>query len=133
MTTREDNPKDWFFLGAERLRGADALFKAEGITYLGIEALHEAIERYLKGYLVSRAAPIERTHDLSRLLERAMTFDPEFESYTLLADDLTQRFWAQHYPGGDLTDVGADYAALRKTAGDLIALVLALVPQMDRK
>jgi len=38
----------------DRLRGADILHRAEGVTYLGVEALHEAVERYLKGYLVSR-------------------------------------------------------------------------------
>jgi hypothetical protein len=47
MKTREDNPADWFLLAAERLRGADALYKLEGVTFLGIEALHEAVERYL--------------------------------------------------------------------------------------
>jgi len=134
MTTREDNPQDWFLFGADRLRGADVLFQAQGVTYLGIEALHEAaVERYLKGYLVSKEQKLERTHDLARLLERAMAFDDGFEPYTLLADDLTQRFRAQHYPGGDLTDVGADYEALRKKAGDLIDLILKLTPQKHSK
>lgn len=44
MKTREDNPHDWFFLAAERLRMADTLRKQEGITYTGVELLHEAVE-----------------------------------------------------------------------------------------
>ncbi len=128
MKTREDNPADWFLLAASRLRGADVLRKAEGVTLLGIEALHEAVERYLKGYLVFKGWKLERIHDLSRLIECATYYDQAFQQYALLADTLTQQFWAQHYPGGDLTEVGADYDDLRKQAGELIALILASVP-----
>ena len=61
-----------------------------------------------------------------------MRFDSHFERFRLLSDDLTQRFWAQHYPG-DLTDVGADYEALRQTAGDLINLIVKLATREDSK
>lgn len=128
MKTREDNPADWFLLAAERLRGADALYKLEGVTFLGVEALHEAVERYLKGYLVSKGWKLERIHDLSRLIECAANHDQVFEQYELLADTLTQQFWAQHYPGGDLEDVGSDYEVLRQQAGEMVALILASVP-----
>ena len=128
MITREDNPHDWFLLAADRLRGARVLFEAEGVTYLGIEALHEAVERYLKGYLVAQGGTIERTHDLARLLECAIGFDPRLAKYALLADALTQQFWAQHYPGGDLTDVGADYELLSKEASELADVILTSVP-----
>ena len=130
MTTKEDNPYDWFFLGADRLKGAQALFKAEGVTYLGIEALHEAVERYLKGYLVSKGETLERTHDLSRLLEQVLPFHPDFERFTQLTDALTQQFWAQHYPGGDLSDVGSDYPVLSKQAEELIDLIVNLIPPL---
>ena len=128
MKTREDNPADWFLLAAERLRGADALYKLEGVTFLGVEALHEAVERYLEGYLISSGWKLERIHDLSRLLECAANYDQVFEQYALLADTLTQQFWAQHYPGGDLEDVGSDYDELRQQAGEMIDLILASVP-----
>ncbi len=52
MKTDEKHPADWFSLGAERLRATDSLRKAEGITFSGIELLQEAVERYLKGYLI---------------------------------------------------------------------------------
>jgi HEPN domain-containing protein len=132
MKTREDNPADWFFLAADRLRGADVLRQAEGVTFLGIEALHEAVERYLKGYLVFKGWELERIHDLSRLIECASNYDQVFQQYTLLADTLTQQFCAQHYPGGDLTEVGADYDKLRQQAGELIALILAAVPSASQ-
>ena len=85
MKTREDNPKDWFMLAEDRLRGADILYAAEGVTYLGVEALHEAVERYLKGFLISRGWRIERTHELSYLVDCAVKFEERFSTAGPLA------------------------------------------------
>jgi HEPN domain-containing protein len=112
MITREDNPDDWFTLARDRLRGADTLYRTDGVTFLGIEALHEAVERFLKGYLVARGWKTERTHNLSHLLDQAIPFDPAFKSYADLTESLTDQFWAQHYPGGDLEGFGSNYDEL---------------------
>jgi hypothetical protein len=40
-----------------------------------------------------------------------------------LAQSLTEQFWAQHYPGDDLSEVGFDYPELRQMAGELIGLI----------
>jgi HEPN domain-containing protein len=127
MTTREDNPDDWFLLAADRLRGADLLHAHGGVTYLGVEALHEAMERYLKGFLVARGQRIERTHNLGQLLTAAAAIDIRFRDFASLAEVLTQQFWAQHYPGGDLAGVGDDYPELRRQAGELVGLIEAAV------
>jgi divalent metal cation (Fe/Co/Zn/Cd) transporter len=54
MKTDEKRPADWFSLGAERPKATNSLRKAEGITFSGIELLQEAVERYLKGYLIAK-------------------------------------------------------------------------------
>jgi len=76
---------------------------------------------------VSRSWRLERTHDLRKLIEEACQFDPAFNKFTDLANSLTEQFWAQHYPGDDLADVGSDYDDLRRQAGDLIQLILASI------
>ncbi|HOX04721.1 MAG TPA: hypothetical protein P5555_21230 [Candidatus Paceibacterota bacterium] len=40
----------------------------------------------------------------------------------------TAQFWAQHYPGGDLTEVGADYDQLRHDVGEMVDLILSKPP-----
>jgi HEPN domain-containing protein len=124
LKTEESNPLDWFLLAKERLEKADALFKQFGASYTGVELLQEAVERYLKGYLVSKGWKLERIHDLNRLVEAAAAFDPSFAHFAELAHSLTEQFWEQHYPGGDLTEVGSDYDYLRRQAGELIAVIL---------
>jgi hypothetical protein len=42
---------------------------------------------------------------------------------------LTRDFFAQHYPGGDWTDLGKNYELLRRQTGELIELIKQNVPQ----
>lgn len=74
MRTSEDDPQDWFLLAADRLRIADLARRHEGVTFSGVELLQEAVERYLKGYLISQGWQLERTHDLGRLVEAASSY-----------------------------------------------------------
>lgn len=123
MITDETNPQDWFLLAKERLAAADALRKAIGPSLSGVELLQEALERFLKGYLIGRGWPLRKIHNLSHLLDVAIAYDVQFKTYADLCENLTAQFWAQHYPGDDLTDVGADYDELREKATGLIFLL----------
>jgi HEPN domain-containing protein len=123
MITREDNPDHWFLLGRERLESADVLVKARGPCYSSVELLQESVERYLKGYLIGRGWRLERIHDLNRLLDLCIGYDSRIERFVPLAQSLTEQFWAQHYPGDDLSEVGWDYEELRALAGELISIV----------
>ena len=123
MKTSEDNPADWLILAKERLESADALFAARGACFSAVELLQESVERYLKGFLVSRRWQLERIHDLNRLLDLATAHRADFSRFQQLARSLTEQFWEQHYPGGDLDEVGQDYPDLRQALGELVALV----------
>jgi HEPN domain-containing protein len=123
VKTRENNPSDWILLAEERLQSADALIQSRGVCYSAIELLQESLERYLKGFLISRNWKLERIHDLNRLLDLCQDHCGEFSRFAPLAQSLTEQFWAQHYPGDDLSDVGEDYHELREQAGELIILI----------
>ena len=128
MKTDETNPHHWFFLAAERLEAADALYEARGACYSAIELLQEAVERYLKGFLIWTGWPLRKVHNLSTILDAAVERDSRFKTFADLCEKLTAQYWAQHYPGGDLEDVGSDYDELRQQAGEMIDLILASVP-----
>jgi HEPN domain-containing protein len=128
MKTDETNPADWFMLAQERLEKADALYKQFGASYTGVELLQEALERYLKGHLIGKGWSLQKIHNLSTLLDAAVERDSRFKSFADLCEGLTAQYWEQHYPGGDLADVGKDYDVLRLQAGEMIALILATVP-----
>ena len=124
MKTRESNPDDWIFLAQERLRAADLLHAAGGISLSGIELLQESVERFLKGWLVGRGWQLQKVHDLSHLLQACIDRDARFEVFQDFTDSLTEQFWAQHYPGGDISGVGSNYEAMRNQVSALVVLVL---------
>ncbi len=125
MITDPDKPSDWLLLARDRLEKADALFARYGPSWSGVELLHEAVERYLKGYLIQHGWQIAKTHDLGMLVAQACEFDAQFAAFGETAQTLTEQFWEQHYPGGDLDEVGRDYSQLRESLGQMVALIEA--------
>jgi len=128
-TSDENDPADWIYLAADRLKAADLLWEHEGLTASGIELLQEAVERYLKAFLIANGWRLVKTHDLDALLGEAIGRDAAFKAFTTLTSSLTRDFFAQHYPGSDWTHVGEDYADFRKQAGELVSLIERLMPQ----
>jgi hypothetical protein len=84
--------------------------------------------RTSEGYLLANGWTLRKVHDLTFLNDEAKKFDARFNGFDDLCENLTEQFWAQHYPCGDLTEVGSDYEMLRQQAGEMIALILASVP-----
>jgi HEPN domain-containing protein len=126
--TNAKDPADWFAFGLERLKAADVLYKYEGLTATGIETLQEGVERLLKGYLIANGWHLVKTHDLERLLREAIAFQPAFQQYKPFAAELTEDFFAQHYPGEDMSKVGRNYDELRKKAGEVLSLIADALP-----
>jgi HEPN domain-containing protein len=119
--TSDKDPADWFILAQERIDAADTLWKNDGLTMTGIECLQEGVERFLKGYLIAKGWRLVKTHDLERLVREAIAFDHGFNRFEQFAIELTNDFFAQHYPGADMTNVGVNYEKMRASTDDLIA------------
>jgi HEPN domain-containing protein len=131
MITDPNNASHWLLLARDRLEKADALFTRFGPSWSGVELLHEAAERYLKGYLVHAGWQLVKTHDLGLLIAHANHFEPQFANFAETSRILTEQFWEQHYPGGDLDEVGQDYPALRQSLGQMVVLIEAKLAPDD--
>jgi HEPN domain-containing protein len=129
--TDEKNPSDWFYFAMDRLKVADLVWKSEGLSPSGIELLQEAVERLLKGYLIASGWTLVKTHDLGNLLRNAEKYDAGFSRFKRLATDLTEDFFAQHYPGDDLSDLGKEYELNRQEIGEMVTLIRTLLPQFE--
>lgn len=71
--------RSWLVKAHSDLRSARALVAlAEPATDTAIYHCQQAAEKALKGYLAFRDQPLERTHDLDRLLELATALEPAF-------------------------------------------------------
>ncbi len=86
---------------AERDRpGAEAaLAHAPPVTDVAAFHCQQAVEKYLKAYLVYRGEPFERVHDLSVLLDQCGQLHPAWEELRDQVEPLTAYAVRFRYPG----------------------------------
>ena len=77
------------------------------ITDGAIYHTQQCAEKALKGFLAYHQSAIQKTHNLVRLIEQCVAFDPDFESLLEDADDLTPLGTEFRYPDdfGEIDDV----------------------------
>jgi len=90
-------PKDWFIKGSNDLNAARILLEAGN---LGTAAFHiqQAIEKYLKGYLLLKGWKLRRIHELDELLDEALLYDRAFEKFRSLCEIVTEYYIEERYP-----------------------------------
>ncbi len=77
--TKRQWVRSWLTKAHSDLRSARALAALpDPATDTAIYHCQQAAEKALKGYLAFRDQPLQRTHDLERLLELAAVLEPDF-------------------------------------------------------
>ena len=66
-------PSDWFAQGDQDILAAEILLNQNGPLPIVAFHLQQAVEKYLKGYLLSQAWRLRRIHDLEVLIQEAIT------------------------------------------------------------
>lgn len=85
--------------------------------------LQQAVEKYLKGYLISNGWKLEKTHDLKKLLDEAVKYNPAFDEYYDLLDILTGYYFEEKYPIGETEVTLEDIEGNLKNARKLVAFI----------
>lgn len=60
--------------------------------------LQQALEKYLKGYLLSTGWKLVRVHDLEFLLDEAVKSFPELERFRGICQEVTGYYLVERYP-----------------------------------
>jgi HEPN domain-containing protein len=97
-------PRDWFKKAEEDLKAAEILLKEESLGIAGF-LLQQAVEKYLKGYLLSRGWELKRIHDLVDLLNAVVTYDKSFEIYRSTCQQITEYYTEERYPFLDTSEL----------------------------
>ena len=93
-------PSEWFAKADEDIDAAELLLAHNGP--LGIASFHvqQAMEKYLKGYLLSTDWSLDRIHDLETLAEEAIVRDRDFASFLTACQHITEYYIESRYPLG---------------------------------
>lgn len=90
-------PEAWFRKGDADLRSAKILLR-EGDIEIAAFHIQQAIEKYLKGFLLSKGWALRKVHDLDVLLNDAIQHKPDLEKFRELCETATEYYLSERYP-----------------------------------
>jgi HEPN domain-containing protein len=108
--TESSLPKDWCAQGDMDLQAARILLAQDGPFPIVAFHMQQAIEKYLKGYLLSTGWTLRRIHDLETLVREAISRDADFVPYLAPCQEITEFYIETRYPVGVSTSL--DHAML---------------------
>ncbi|ATZ61018.2 MAG: HEPN domain-containing protein [Methanosarcinales archaeon Met12] len=100
---KEQVVKEWIERGKHDLEVAKILLAEEGYFDVVLFHLHQAVEKYLKGFLIHKGWELKKIHDLELLVTEAMSFDDVFQKYLDFGRKLTAFYYEGRYPPGPIT------------------------------
>lgn len=90
-------PLDWFQIADKDLKRAEIMLRAKDLAAAGV-FIQQSIEKYLKGYLLSKGWELKKTHNLIRLLNHTVKYDFSFEDFRELCEKATTYYTIERYP-----------------------------------
>jgi HEPN domain-containing protein len=118
-----DYPKDWLRIAEKDYSRVEKLLKIEDPEAAGFY-LQQAVEKYLKAFLLSKGWRLKRTHDLEPLLNEMLKYDSTVEEYRPVCQRISGFYFMERYPlysHADLTQNDVK-ASLQKVEG-LLAII----------
>ncbi len=99
MPDRTKAACEWFEKGKHDLEGAQILFESGHYTDTTAILIQQAVEKYLKGFLIRYGWKLEKIHDLVRLLTEAAKYKPELAKFEEDCRRITEYYFESRYPG----------------------------------
>jgi HEPN domain-containing protein/predicted nucleotidyltransferase len=90
--------RDWLSPALDYLQAAELTLERGLSANVAGRLLQQAMEKYLKAYLLFRGWRLKRTHDLEELLEDAIPYDPTLEQYRAVCVEVTRYYVDDRYP-----------------------------------
>ncbi len=92
--------KEWIFKPDKDLEEAKFLFENNRPLEDSAYFVHQAIEKYLKAFLISKGWELEKIYDLVKLVKEVSKFDKSFEEFTPELERITDFYIESRYPVG---------------------------------
>ncbi|ODS42825.1 MAG: hypothetical protein MSIBF_06010 [Candidatus Altiarchaeales archaeon IMC4] len=98
MSKREGFADEWFVKGDHDFETAQLLADKGGYADAICFHVHQALEKYLKGFLVHNNIGPKRIHDLEELIKACADVDEEFLKFIDTCSDITRYYFECRYP-----------------------------------
>ena len=92
--------EEWIERGEHDLEAARLLLDRKAHSDIVLFHIHQAVEKYLKGFLIHHGWKLKKIHDLETLITDAADFDDIFADYLDVGRKLTAFYYTERYPPG---------------------------------
>jgi len=96
--------EEWFERGRHDIETAQLLYDERGYTDAIAYHIQQALEKYLKGYLVLHGKRPPKIHELDTLLTHIAAFDNSFNDFLELCEKTSRYYIDDRYPPGPLVE-----------------------------
>lgn len=113
-------PLDWMRIAEQDLVRVERMLAVNDPGAAGFLG-QQAVEKFLKAFLLVQGWKLERIHDLQALVNRALNYDTSLEPYRAACQKITAFYMAERYPhvaDDELTDDD-----VRSSWGQILPLV----------
>ncbi len=99
MHRREESlyPGDWLRIAEKDLRRVERMLATGDPEAAGFY-LQQAVEKFLKAFLLSKGWELKRIHDLEALLNQALAYDVSLEEFRPACQRITAFYFVERYP-----------------------------------
>ncbi|AKL94727.1 hypothetical protein CACET_c12620 [Clostridium aceticum] len=117
---------DWFKMALKDLNSAEILYKHD--ADLGIVCFHcqQAIEKYLKGYLIAQTGVLQEGHSLVKLCKKASDYDKNFKDYVKDCAFINTFYIETRYPAEDPMIVS------KEEVEECLSITKSIIKYVDR-
>ena len=105
-TPRENShyAEDWRRIAEKDLNRVERSLQGHDPELAGF-CLQQAVEKFLKAYLIDRGWELRRIHDLEVLLDDAIKYDPSLDQFRGSCQKITKYYMLERYPLASTTQL----------------------------
>ena len=113
-------PADWLRIAEKDLGRVEHLLGVKDPEAAGF-FLQQAVEKFLKAFLLSKGWDLERIHDLEALLNAALVHNASLESFRAVCQKITGFYFVERYPF--IVETGLTEDDVRDSLGQVKGLI----------
>jgi HEPN domain-containing protein len=113
-------PADWLRIAEKDLHRVERLLSLNDIE-LAAFCLQQAVEKFLKAFLLSRGWKLRKIHDLNALLDDAVIYDPSLEAFRSSCQKISAFYFVERYPF--VTEIGITDEDVRVSLEQVLGLI----------
>ncbi len=90
-------PSDWMIIARKDWNRIHRMLEYDDVEASAV-FLQQALEKYLKAFLLQHGWKLRKIHELDALLDEAAKYKPELENFRDLCERVSGYYFAERYP-----------------------------------